>query len=45
VLELSNRVYLVSHGSITATVDPINETEQDLLYKLFGLKTGANLEK
>lgn len=41
VLELSNRVYLVSRGSITTEIDPVSETEQDLLYKLFGLKTGS----
>lgn len=41
VLQLSHRVYLMSRGSITAEIDPVIETEQSLLFKLFGLKEGG----
>lgn len=43
VLELSNRVYLVSKGMITSELDPTKATEQDILFKLFGLKTESKL--
>ena len=43
VLQLSNRVYLVSNGMITSELDPTKATEQDILFKLFGLKTESKL--